>query len=78
MQESLVGKSLANLANFLWYTKLQPSNLVLTIDNLLADGLIRQTLISFAKCLKRVDFAKLSRYIYMVYATTNIHMYTLF
>ena len=33
---------MANLANRPWFTKLKPSNLVLTIDNLLADLLIQQ------------------------------------
>ena len=52
------GKSLANLVNHLWFTKLKSSNLVLTIDNLLADLLIHQTF--FHQMLKKSQFAKLS------------------
>ena len=37
------GESLANLANRLWFAKRKPSNLILKIDNLLANLLIRQT-----------------------------------
>ena len=50
----IMGK-LANLANRLRYAKLKPSKLVLTINNLLADLLIRQM-------LETNQFAKLSRY----------------
>ena len=42
------GESLTNLTNQPWFAKLKPSILVLTINNLLADLLIRQT--SFTKC----------------------------
>ena len=52
------GESLVNLANRLWFTKLKPSNLVLTIDNLLADLLIHQTF--FHQMLKKSQFAKRS------------------
>ena len=59
------GESLANLVNRPLFTKLKPSKLVLTIKNLLADLLIRQTF--FCQMLKRVNSpnfppAKLSRY----------------
>ena len=52
-----MGESLAKLVNYLWFTKLKPSNLVLTIDNLLADLLIRQTF--FYEMLENSQFAKL-------------------
>ena len=39
----LWGESLTNLANRQWFTKLKPSRLLLTINNLLADLLIYQT-----------------------------------
>ena len=45
-----------NLANCLLFTKLKPSKLVLTINNLLADLLIRQTF--FHQMLKKSQFAK--------------------
>ena len=38
------GESLVNLANHLQFDKLKPSKLVVTINNLLADLFIRQTL----------------------------------
>ena len=38
-----MGESLANLANRSRFAKLKPSKLILTINNLLADLLIRQT-----------------------------------
>ena len=47
-----------SLANHLWFAKLKPSKLVLTIDNLLADLLIRQT--CFRQMLEKSQFAKLS------------------
>ena len=37
------GGSLVNLVNSSWFAKLKPSKLVFTINNLLADLLIRQT-----------------------------------
>ena len=40
------GKGLANLMNCLWFTKLKPYKLVLTINNLLADLLICQTFLN--------------------------------
>ena len=54
------GESLANLANRSWFAKLKPSNLVVTIDNLLADLLIRQTFL--CQMLEKSQFAKLSHY----------------
>ena len=59
------GESLTNLANHLRFAKLKPSKLVVTIDNPLADLLIRQTF--FRQTLEKVDSpnilpAKLSRY----------------
>ena len=59
------GETLANLANCPQFTKLKSSKLVLTINNLLADLLIRQTF--FHQMLERVTLpnfppAKLSRY----------------
>ena len=53
-------ESLANLVDRPWFAKLKPSNLVLTIDNLLADLLICQTF--FRQMLEKSQFAKLSRY----------------
>ena len=74
------GESLANLANRLWFAKLKPSILVLTIDNLLADFLIRQTF--FRQMLEKSQFAKLSRYtvfcksmFYLVYSEYNFTAY---
>ena len=53
-QESLVGgESLVNLANHPQFTKLKPSKLVLTINNLLAD--LNFTKLSFSKCSKRLN-----------------------
>ena len=49
-----------SLANHPWLTKLKPSKLVLTINNLLADLLICQTFIH--QMLEKSRFAKLSRY----------------
>ena len=49
------GESLANLADRPWFTKLKP---VLTINNLLADLLIRQT--SLCQMFETSQFAKLS------------------
>ena len=49
-------ESLEDLVNRPWFAKLKPSKLVLSINNLLADLLIHQT-------LKKSQFAKLSRYI---------------
>ena len=51
------GKSLVNLANRQWFTKLKSFKLVLTINNLLADLLIRQTL--FCQILEKSQFTKL-------------------
>ena len=48
-------ESLANLANCLWFAKLKPSKLVLTINNLLADLLIRQTF--FRQIVEKSQFA---------------------
>ena len=42
-------ESLANLANRLQFAKLKPSKLVVTIDNPLADLLIRQTFLNQAR-----------------------------
>ena len=53
-------ETLANLANRLQFAKLKPSKLVLTINNLLADLLIRQTF--FCQMLETSHFAKLSHY----------------
>ena len=54
----IAGKlSWGNLANRWWFTKLKPSTLVLTINNLLADVLICQTL--FCQMLKKSQFPKL-------------------
>ena len=50
------GESLANLANRLRFAKLKPSKLVVTIDNPLADLLIRQTF--FRQTLEKSRFAK--------------------
>ena len=52
------GGNLANLANRPWFAKLKPSNLVLTIEYLLADLLIRHTF--FREMLKKSQFAKVS------------------
>ena len=52
------GESLANLANRPWFTKLKPSKLVVTINNLLADLFIRQ--IFFHQMLRKSKFAKVS------------------
>ena len=59
-------ESLVNLANRLWFPKLKPSKVVVTINNPLNDPFIHQTF--SAKCMKRVNFpnilpTKLSRYI---------------
>ena len=51
------GESLVNLTNPPWFSKLKPSKLTLTINNLLADILIRQTF--FCQMLKNIQFAKL-------------------
>ena len=51
-------ESLVNLANCPWFTKLKPSKLVLTINNLLANQLIRQTF--FCQMLEKSQFTKLS------------------
>ena len=53
-------ESLANLAISLRFAKLKPCKLVLTIDNLLANLLIRQ--IFFHQMLEKSQFTKLSRY----------------
>ena len=53
-----IRESLANLANHPWFAKLKPSKLVPSINNLLADLLIYQTL--FRQMLKKSQFAKLS------------------
>ena len=53
-------ESLANLVNCLRFAKLKPSQLVVTINNLLADLFIRQTFPR--KMLEKSRFAKLSRY----------------
>ena len=50
-------ESLANLENRPWFTKLKPSKLVLTINNLLADLLIHQTF--FCQMFEKSQFAKL-------------------
>ena len=47
---------LANLANCLQFAKLKPSKLVVTIDNPLADLLIRQTF--FCQMLEKSKFTK--------------------
>ena len=49
-------ESLANLENHPWFTKLKPSKLVHTINNLLADLLICQTF--FHQMLKKSKFIK--------------------
>ena len=51
------GESLANLANRPRFAKLKPFKLALTINNLLADLLIRQTF--FRQMLESSQFAKL-------------------
>ena len=51
-------ETLANLANHLWFTKLKPSKLVLVINNLLADLLIRQSF--FRQMLEKSQFNKIS------------------
>ena len=70
----IVGKfgrgSLANLVNCPQFTKLKPSKLVLTVNNLLADLLIRQTF--FHQMLEMSQFAKLSpRQTFLLYS--NCH-----
>ena len=61
-------ESLANLANHLCFAELKSSNLVLTINNLLAYLLIRQTF--FRQMLKKSQFAKLSvHYTFPLYGT---------
>ena len=57
-RETLAGETLANLANGPWFAKLKPSKLVLIINNLLADLLIRQTF--FCQMLETSQFVKLS------------------
>ena len=52
------GESLVNLENCPLFAKLKPSKLVLIINNLLADLLIRQTF--FCQILENSQFAKLS------------------
>ena len=52
------GQSLANLANRPQFTKLKPSKLVLTTNNLLADLLILQTF--FRQMLEMSQFTKFS------------------
>ena len=52
------GASLANLVNHPWFTKLKPSKLIITINNLLDDLLIHQTL--FHQMLEKSQFTKLS------------------
>ena len=47
------GETLVNLANRPGFAKLKPSKLVLIINNLLGNLLIRQ--LSFTKCSKRVN-----------------------
>ena len=56
---------MANFENHPWFTKLNPSKLVLTFNNLLADLLICQ---SFCQTLKKSNFPKLPAiwYIYAV------------
>ena len=54
------GESLVNLVNRPQFAKLKPSKFVLTINNLLADLLIRQTF--FRQMLETSQFAKLSRH----------------
>ena len=49
-------ESLANLANRSWFAKLKPSRLVLTINNLLADLLIRQTFPLYGNCIKKYSY----------------------
>ena len=51
-------ENLANLANCSWFAKLKPSKLVLTINYLLVDLLIRQTF--FHQMLEKSWFTKLS------------------
>ena len=50
------GESLANLVNRLRFAKQKPSKLAVTIDNPLADLLIRQTF--FRQTLEKSRFAK--------------------
>ena len=50
--------ALANLVNRPWFAKLKPSKLVLIINNLLADLLIRQTF--FRQMLEMNQFANVS------------------
>ena len=69
----MAGESLANLANRLQFTKLKPSKLVLTINNLLADLLIRQTF--FCQMLETSQFAKLSHYTVASISTLNPLLY---
>ena len=61
-------ETLANLTNCPWFTKLKPSKLVLTINNLLADLLIRQTF--FCQMLKTSPFAKL--FLHTVYYSHRV------
>ena len=61
-------ETLANLANYLQFTKLKPLKVAITINKPLADLFIRQTF--SIKCLKRVNSpnilpAKLSHYVYV-------------
>ena len=53
---------MANLANRLRFAKLKPSKLVVTIDNPLADLLIRQTFFRQTLDSPNILPAKLSRY----------------
>ena len=55
----------ANLANHQRFAKLKPSKLVLTINNLSADLLIRQTF--FHQMLEMSQFAKLFCYTVSIY-----------
>ena len=64
LRESLAG---GKVWQFWQFTKLKPSKLVLSINNLLADLLIRQ--IFFCQMLEKSQFAKLSSY--MVVAIAN-------
>ena len=64
------GESSANLANRPWFAKLKPFNLVLTIGNILADLLIRQTF--FRQMLEKSELAKLSpRQTFPLYGNHN-------
>ena len=62
-----MGGSLVYLVNRPQFAKLKPCKLVLTINNLLVDVLIRQTF--FHQMLETSQCAKLSRY--MVYAVVT-------